>query len=89
MPYFASVQQPGRSPNEQRYLAGQFQNVLNEYLGALGQQAQAGTPLSEFTSFQDYLAPNRLGARFSALSPLVAGRGTRRFAPPTRFLTSF
>ena len=88
-PYFAAVAQQARSPNEQRYLAGQFQNVLSEFLGSLAQQsAQTGT-LGTPPSFSEYLAANPLGERYMALSPGVAGRGTRRYSPTTRWLTSY
>lgn len=82
-----ALAQQARSPNEQRYLAGQFENVMGEFLGAQGRMAAQG--LLPDISFQEYLAGNRLGERYSALSPGVAGRGTRRYSPTTRWLTSY
>ena len=87
MAYNMAVGQQARSPNEQRYLAGQFQNVMGEFLGAQAQMASEGL-LPDF-SFQEYLAANPLGERYMALSPGVAGRGTRRYSPTTRWLTSY
>lgn len=87
LPYFASVGQQGRSPNERRVLSNLFGDVYNEYLGALGQEAQQG--FIPQASFQEFLAANPLSERYSAMAPSLAGRGTRRFSPTTRWLTSY
>ena len=87
LPYFASVGQQGRSPNERRVLSNLFGDVYNEYLGALGQEAQQG--FMPQVGFQEFLAANPLSERYSAMAPSLAGRGTRQFAPTTRWLTSY
>jgi hypothetical protein len=65
----------------QRYYQNQFQNVYNEYLGALGTQARTGQGPVRWT---DWLEQQPFTERYAALTPEMAGRTTRRFSPGTR-----
>jgi hypothetical protein len=70
------------SPNQRRYYQNQFQNIYNEFLGALGQEARRGeAPSMRWT---DYLENIPWAERYSGLSPEMAGRTTSRYAPGTR-----
>ena len=67
---------------QRRYFQNQFQNVYNEFLGALGSQIRSGQePTMRWT---DYLENVPFTARYAALSPEQAGRTTRRYSPNTR-----
>ena len=72
----------GQSPNTQRYYQNQFQNVYNEYLGALGQQIRSGADPT--LRFVDYLETTTFTERYAALPPQMGGRSTRQYSPGTR-----
>jgi len=72
----------GQSANTQRYYQNQFQNVYNEFLGALAQQGRGGQDLT--LRFADYLETTPFTERYAALPPQMAGRTTRQFGPGTR-----
>ena len=72
----------GQSANTQRYYQNQFQNVYNEFLGALGQQIRSGADPT--LRFADYLETTPFTERYAALPPQMAGRTTRQFGPGTR-----
>ena len=72
----------GQSPNTQRYYQNQFQNVYNEYLGALGQQIRSGADPT--LRFVDYLETTPFTERYAALPPQMGGRSTRQYSPGTR-----
>ena len=72
----------GQSANTQRYYQNQFQNVYNEFLGALAQQGRGGQDLT--LRFADYLETIPFTERYAALPPQMAGRTTRQFGPGTR-----
>jgi hypothetical protein len=84
--FFGSVAQQARNPAERRYLSGQFEDFLNQYQGALGQQMLSGQHPS--LTAQEFIGQMPLSQRFP-MSPSMIGRGTRRFAPVTRWLTSY
>ena len=71
-----------QSQGQQRYYQNQFQAVYNEFLGSLGSQVRAGGAPTE--RWSDYLEKIPWAARYAALTPDQAGRGTRRFSPGTR-----
>jgi len=72
----------GQSANTQKYYQNQFQNVYNEFLGALAQQGRGGQDLT--LRFADYLETTPFTERYAALPPQMAGRTTRQFGPGTR-----
>lgn len=79
------------SPNQRRYYQNQFQNIYNEFLGALGKQAREGdVPTMRWEGYIDTVNkgndPNimSMARRYSGLSPEMAGRTTSRYAPGTR-----
>ena len=72
----------GQSANTQKYYQNQFQNVYNEFLGALAQQGRGGQDLT--LRFADYLETTPFTERYAALPPQIAGRTTRQFGPGTR-----
>jgi hypothetical protein len=74
---FATRGQPART-----WYQGQFGDVYNQYLGALGSQVRGGGAPS--LSWADYLNNIPFTQRYAALSPEMAGRGVRRFSPGTR-----
>lgn len=71
------------SPNQRRYYQNQFQNIYNEFLGALGSQIrpEGGEPN---LLFSEYLEDIPWAAKYAALTPDMAGRRTSRFSPGTR-----
>mgnify|MGYP004453707231 FL=1 len=74
----------GTAPARREYYQDQYQNVYNEFLGALGSQIRGGgVPTMKWT---DYLEDYPFTERYAALSPTQAGRGTRQFSPRTRQL---
>ena len=74
----------GGSPGRRRYYQNQFQDVYNEFLGALGSQIrQGGEPTMRWT---DYLESYPFTERYAALPPQQAGRTTARFNPSTRHI---
>lgn len=83
MAYFSSAPFQGRtSPAQQRYWEGEYGNVTNEYLGALGTALRTQT---EAPSFVDFLGNMPWTERYTALSPnLRPGSGFRRFNPQTQ-----
>ena len=69
-------------PMDARAYENQFQNVYNDYLGALGTQIRGGVaPTLRFT---DYLEQNPFTERYAALTPQQAGRSVSRFSPSMR-----
>ena len=71
------------SPGAKRYYQNQFQNVYNEFLGAMGSQIQRGSgePTMRLPEFLENIP---WAKRYAALTPEMAGRTTRRFSPGTR-----
>jgi hypothetical protein len=85
--YFSLDKPFGRSPRQERFFQGQFQNIQNEYLGALGQQIRGGQfPTLRFT---DFLEKFPFTKRYASLPPQSRGDFPRQFSPPTRFLFNF
>ena len=74
----------GYSPSEQRYWSGQYGNVMNQYLGSMGESFRQGQEPST-TSFVDFLSQYPWTDRYTSMSPrLRPGGGTSRFAPSVR-----
>ena len=71
-----------QSPGTKRYYQNQFQDVYNEFLGALGSQIRGGgIPTKRWSEYLDEIP---FAARYAALTPQMAGRTTGRFSPTTR-----
>lgn len=82
--FFGQQERFGRSPTQQQFWKGQFQDVHQEWLGRLGQQLLGGQePNLRFT---DFLKNFNFQQRFQSLPPSFRGAQTARFAPPTRFM---
>ena len=82
--FFSFQDQFGQSPAQRRHFRGEFQNFFDRYVGGIGRQLQQEqSPTGTFTNF---LRDIDFGSEFSAIPPSMRGGGTRRFAPPTRFL---
>jgi hypothetical protein len=81
--YSAAPFTGGMSPAQRQYWSGQFGNIQNQYMGALGQQMRRGEmPTLQFTDFLENLPWTE---RYTALSPrLRPGSGTTRFNPGVR-----
>jgi hypothetical protein len=84
--FFGSVAQQARNPAERRYLSGQFEDFINQLQGAWGQQMLSGQYPS--LTAREFIGQMPLSQRFP-MSPSMIGRGTRRFATVTRWLTSY
>ena len=87
MPDFAS-QQRRFSPNQQNFYRGGFEEIYNNYLGALTNQGlQGGTPDLKFT---DYMSgPTKGGFNpfdyFNRMTPRQRGDRPGAYAPPVRW----
>jgi len=76
----------GFSPASQSYWAGQYGNVMNQYLGEGGRKMRAGEDPTTL-SFMDYLEQYPWTERYTAMSPsLRPGGRTSRFSPSTRYV---
>lgn len=74
----------GTSPGRTRYFQNQFQDVYNDFLGALGAQVrEGGAPTLQW---KDYVDQHPFAARYGALTPEQAGRTNRSFNPMTRHI---
>jgi len=74
----------GGSTGRRRHYQNQFQDVYNQFLGALGSQIrQGGEPTMRWT---DYLESYPFTERYAALPPQQAGRSRRQFNPSTRHI---
>lgn len=71
-----------------RYYGGQYGDVYGEYMGALGQEAQATGGLPEL-QFMDFLKNYNFGQKYGGLAPQQRGMFPSRLAPRTRFLTGY
>jgi hypothetical protein len=67
---------------QRRYFQNQFQDVYNEFLGALGSQIRSGQ--APTMRWADYLDTVPFTERYAGLSPEQAGRSRRRYSPSTR-----
>lgn len=87
-----ALDQFGPTGNQRNFFQNEFQNILNQFLGVLGGQAQAGeTPNALFT---DFLAggtvlpgqsPFGFQNTFATTAPSLRGGPARNlFAPPSR-----
>jgi len=82
IPMDARATQAPASQARRRVYDNQFQNVYNDYLGALGTQIQQGA--APTLRFADYLERNPFTERYAALTPQQAGRSVSRFSPSMR-----
>ena len=73
-----------QSPRRQRYFQQNFQDVYNQYLGALGTQLREGEQGS--LTFQDFIATDPWTSRYSQLPQGMRGVNTGMYSPRTRFL---
>ena len=76
----------GYAPAAQQYWAGQYGNVMNQYMGQIGQMMKGGQDPTTL-NFQDYLDKYPWTQRYTALGPgMRPGGRTSRYAPtPQRF----
>ena len=83
--YFSAAPFQGQTSAAQRqYWSGQFGNVTNQYMGALGTAIRAG---QEGPSFTRFLEDMPWTEKYTALSPrLRPGSDFRRFSPQTRYM---
>ena len=82
------------TPNQQMYFQNQFQNVYNQYLGALGASLRQGSSGAEggpasvtealSPTFMDYLENYDWTDRYTSLPPAMRGDFTSQFNPRTR-----
>ena len=70
----------GFSPSEEKYWRGQYGNVMNQYMGSLGQSLRQGQDPSA-TSFVDFLSAFPWTDRYMQSSP----RNRPGFIPTSRF----
>ena len=87
-PQFDLMSRPQKRQRD--YWGDQYSNIYNQYLGqqgqgltALAQGRQATTPM---TTFSQYLENIPFTERYASLTPQQRGKGTRSFAPSTRYL---
>jgi len=73
-----------RTPNQQKWLQGQYGDIWNQYLGALGSQMRQGQ--SPNMPWTDFLQNLPFSERFGNLSPEQQGKDYSKFAPPLRWL---
>ena len=84
MAYFSSAPfSVHTSPAEQRYWQGQYGNVSNQYMGAMGEALRTGTQEPSFTQFLEDMPWT---SRYSALSPALRGEAFSRFSPQARYI---
>ena len=83
--YFSATPFQGQqAPAQRQYWSGQFGNISNEYMGALGSAIRTGGQAPSFTQFLEDMPWTE---RYSALSPrLRPGSDFRRFSPQTRYI---
>lgn len=82
--YFAQRPRFGRSPNQLRFFENSFQDIMDEFQGALGQRVNQGQPLQDFT-FQSFVEDFPFTNRFLSKPPSLRGGERRRFAPFAQF----
>ena len=82
----ASFNPYGQTKSLRQYYENAFQNVFNQYLGALGGQVRAG--VDPTLRFGDYLEQFPFQQQFEGLDPGERGAYTARYAPRTSFLYS-
>ena len=73
-----------RSPRRQRYFQQNYQNVHNQYLGALGTAYRTGSEWPDFTSFLEQQDP--WTSAYTSLPQQQRGVGSGLYNPRTRFL---
>jgi hypothetical protein len=80
--YFSAIPK-GLKGGQRRFAQSQFQDMLNQFAGELGQQIRGGKrPTLQFT---DVFTPERIRQNLFSFSPSQRGFGTARFAPPVEF----
>ena len=72
------------SPRRQRYFQQNYQNVYNQYMGALGEQLRSGE-LPDMT-FENFLSSDPWTTRYAQLPQAARGVNTGAYSPRTRFL---
>ena len=72
------------SPRRQRYFQQNFQDVYNQYLGALGTQTRSGQDPA--MSFESFLRTDPWTSRYAQLPQGMRGVNTGMYNPRTRFL---
>ena len=80
-----------QSPKKRSYFENQFQDIYNQYLGALGSQLRGGALPT--LKFQDYLenanpysGTDLFTSRFQGMTPMQRGDYYSYIAPRTRFM---
>lgn len=72
------------SPSKQRYFQQNYQDVFNQYMGALGQQIRGGQ--NPNLSFQSFLEQDPWTSRYSQLPQAARGVNTGMNDPRTRYI---
>jgi hypothetical protein len=75
------------TPRQKGFFQNQFQNIQDEYLGALGRQIKDDRLPT--LRFSDFLKDFPFSKRYAATPPQYRGDFPRQFSPPTRFLFNF
>jgi hypothetical protein len=83
--FFSFQNQFGKSPNQRRFFQNQYETIMNEFLGAQGQQLRQGMSPQELPSFVDFLGPFNFADRFASTPPSARGARTSRFSPRAVF----
>jgi hypothetical protein len=81
--YFSAIP-GGLRGGQRRFAQSQFQEMLNQFTGKLGQQAREGVARPTL-QYQDFFTPERIRQQLFSFSPSQRGFGTARFAPPVEF----
>ena len=75
----------GFAPAAQQYWAGQYGNVMSQYMGDVGRSLRKGEEPS--MTFSEYVDQYPFTQRYSALGPQMrAGGRTSRFSPSARYM---
>lgn len=85
--YFGRLQaQPRKSPNQQKFFEGQFEEIQNRYLGQLGRMVHSGqAPTKTLDDFlQEYFAPGG-GGDYDWMQQGQRRAGGVRYNPPVQF----
>ena len=83
--YYADLYGQPRSPNQLKFGQNAYQDIYNQYFGALGQQIMGGQDPT--LKFQDFLSQSPFSQRFANLPPGLTGRSDaqRLYNPSTQW----
>lgn len=82
--YYSQPEIPSFTPNQRRVFENSYNDIFNEYQGALGRQIRMGEdPTLRWT---DYLQQNPFIERYGGMLPSERRERPEVFSPPTRWL---